>query len=324
MKIYIPDDYQNVIKSLDCYRILEHHEVKVFNDTVTDENELVNRFRDADCIVLTRERTKLSRNVLEKLSKLKLISQTGKVASHLDVEACTELGIAVAEGKGSPAATAELTWLLIMASLRKLVPAVNALKEGKWQTNIGDCLQGKTLGIWGYGKIGRKIASFGNVFGMKIIVWGSEGSRNAAVNDGFISAESREKFFRECDVVSIHLRLKPETRGIIKYEDLVKMKPDSLFVNTSRAGLLEPEALKRALAGGRPGRAAMDVYENEPIFDKSYWAFNDENVLCTPHLGYVEKSGYEYYFGTAFSNAVKFFEGQPENILNPEVLDKSK
>lgn len=320
IKIVIPDDYQDVVRNLECFSLLKDFNVSIFNDTAEDINELARRFAGADCIVLTRERTKITREIIDKLPGLKLISQTGKVAAHVNVEACTKNGIAISEGKGSPVAPAELTWTLIMAGMRKLVPAINDMKNGRWQTNIGDCLEGKKLGIWGFGKIGKKIAGYGRAFGMNVIVWGSENSRTEAANLGYTAARSRDSFFEESDVVTVQLRLRPETTGIIDFSDLNKMKNNALFVNTSRAELVEPGALERALKNGRPGRAALDVYETEPVYDKNFWALKMDNVLCTPHLGYVENHGYEYYFGQAFQNIVDFFNGNPVNILNPEVL----
>lgn len=323
MKIIIPDDYQNIISRLKCFSTLKDHEVVIYNDTVSENDLLFERFKEADCIVLTRERTKLNKELLDKLPKLKLISQTGKVSSHIDVKACTKNKIAVAEGIGSPIAPAELTWTLIMASLRGLIPAVNDFKIGKWQTNIGNSLNGKTLGIWGYGKIGKLVASYGKVFGMKVLIWGSEASREKAIKDGYNNAVSKKHFFTESDVLSLHLRLTDSTKGIVELEDLLNMKKESLFANISRAELVEPEALHKALLKGTPGFAALDVYESEPIYDKNYWSLKMDNVLCTPHLGYVEKNGYELYFGKAFENINNFFKGNPQNILNPEVLRKS-
>ncbi|MCB0176958.1 MAG: D-2-hydroxyacid dehydrogenase family protein [Anaerolineae bacterium] len=320
MKIVIPDDYQHAVQTLDCFRLLDEFKVQLYHDTVTDLDELARRFAPADALVLTRERTRITEPLLARLPHLKLISQTGKVAGHVDVAACTRRGIAITEGFGSPVATAELTWTLIMAAMRGLVPAVNGMQAGRWQTNIGDCLEGKTLGIWGYGKIGRRVARYGAAFGMDVLVWGSESSRQQAQADGFKAAVDQTSFFADSDVLSLHLRLNAATTGLVRYEDLTQMKPSALFVNTSRAGLVEAGVLQRALTEGRPGRAALDVYEQEPIYDPNYWALTMPNVLCTPHLGYVERRGYEYYFGVAFQNVVNFFQGQPENVKNPEVL----
>ncbi|GAB4443204.1 MAG: D-2-hydroxyacid dehydrogenase family protein [Anaerolineae bacterium] len=321
MKIIIPDDYQHVVQTLDCFRLLDGFAVQLYHDTVTDLDELARRFADADALVLTRERTSITEPLLARLPRLKLISQTGKVAGHVDVEACTRRGIAIAEGFGSPVAPAELTWALIMAAMRGLVPAVNGMAAGRWQTNMGDCLEGKTLGIWGYGKIGKRVARYGAAFGMDVRVWGSESSRQQAQADGFAAAASRDDFFRQSDVLTLHLRLKPATSGIVRYEDLARMQPLALFVNTSRAELVEAGALHRALSEGRPGRAALDVYEQEPIYDPNHWALKMPNVLCAPHIGYVERRGYEYYFGVAFQNVADFFSGQPQNLRNPEALE---
>ena len=320
MNVVIPDDYQHAIQTLDCFGLLDDFDVQLYHDTVTDLDELARRFAPADALVLTRERTRITEPLLARLPKLKLISQTGKVAGHVDVDACTRRGIAITEGFGSPVATAELTWTLIMAAMRGLVPAVNGMQAGRWQTNIGDCLEDKTLGIWGYGKIGQRVARYGAAFGMHVLVWGSESSRQQAQADGFKAAENQAAFFANSDVLSLHLRLKPATTGLVRYQDLVQMKPSALFVNTSRAGLVEDGALQWALTEGRPGRAALDVYEQEPIYDPNHWALAMPNVLCTPHMGYVERRSYEYYFGVAFQNVVSFFNGQPENVKNPEVL----
>ncbi len=320
MKIVIPDDYQNVVRSLDCFQLLNGFDVQVYADTVTDIGELARRFAAADALVLTRERTPITEALLARLPRLKLISQTGRVAGHVDVAACTRHNVAITEGFGSPVATAELTWALIMAAMRQLVPAVNGMKAGRWQTNIGDCLDGKTLGIWGYGKIGRRVARYGRAFGMDVLVWGSESSRASAESDGYRTAASKTDFFQTSDVLTLHLRLTPATRNLVQFEDLAQMKPSALFVNTSRAALVAEDALRRALLGGRPGRAVLDVYEQEPIYSPDYWALSMPNVLCTPHLGYVETRSYEYYFGVAFQNIVSFFSGTPENVRNPEVL----
>jgi D-3-phosphoglycerate dehydrogenase / 2-oxoglutarate reductase len=320
MHIVIPDDYQNVIRSLRCFPSLEPHTVTVYNDICSDEDMLAHRFADADCIVLTRERTKITASLLARLPRLKLISQTGKAGEHIDMRACTAHKVAVAEGVGSPVAPAELTWALIMASRRHLCRSVQDMKRGLWQTNIGVALRGQTLGIWSYGKIGKLIAGYGKAFGMKVLVWGGEASRQAAVADGFDAAPSKEAFFRTADVVSLHIRLNANTRGIVTLEDLRLMKPSALLVNTSRAELIAPGALVTALHEGHPGYAALDVYEREPVTDTEYALLTMPNVLCTPHLGYVEQNGYELYFDAAFRNVSDFFAGTPKNIANPEAL----
>ncbi|MNN08683.1 putative 2-hydroxyacid dehydrogenase [compost metagenome] len=265
--------------------------------------------------------------MLSKLPNLKLISQTGKVSGHIDVAAATELGIAIAEGIGSPTAPAELTWALIMAAQRKIVPYAQHLQEGLWQTSsleparntLGTVLKGRTLAIWGYGKIGQLIAGYGRAFGMSILVWGSEASRAAAVAAGDTAAESREAFFEQADVLSLHLRLSDKTRGLVTAEDLARMKPASLFVNTSRAELVADGALEAALPQGRPGAAALDVFTDEPLPPGSP-LLQLPNVLATPHLGYVERDSYELYFRYALQNIVDFAQGQYTRLLNPEVL----
>lgn len=320
MHIAIPDDYQDIVRKLRCFSLLDGHTVSVFHDTAADIDTLAQRFADADCIVLTRERTKITAELLARLPKLKLLSQTGKAGEHIDMQACTAHKVAVAEGVGSPVAPAELTWALIMASRREICRSAEDMKAGRWQTTIGRALKGQTLGIWSYGKIGRMVAGYGKAFGMKVIVWGGEKSRQAAADDGYEAAPSKEAFFREADVVSLHIRLHASTRGIVTLDDLRLMKPDALFVNTSRAELVAPGALEAALREGRPGFAALDVYEREPVLDPGYPLLNMPNVLCTPHLGYVERNGYELYFEAAFRNVVDFFAGTPKNIANPDVL----
>jgi D-3-phosphoglycerate dehydrogenase len=289
------------------------------------------RVRDAEVLVLIRERSQFPRQLLEKLPKLKLISQTGRVGPHIDVDACTRLGIAVAEGAGSPVAPAELTWALIMAAMRRLPQYIGNLKHGAWQQSglkaasmppnfgLGMVLKGRTLGIWGFGKIGQLVAGYGRAFGMKTIVWGSEGARDRAVAEGHEAAASCESFFETADVLSLHLRLHDSTRGIVKLEALSRMKPTALLVNTSRAELIEEGALVSALNRGRPGMAAVDVFESEPIL-QGHLLLRLENAVCTPHIGYVEQDSYELYFEAAFANVVNFIAGNPTHIVNPEAL----
>ncbi len=331
MNIVILDDYQDVVRKLECASKLEAYPAKVYTNTIKGVGQLSVRLRDAEVLVLIRERTHISRLLLDKLPKLKLISQTGKIGSHVDVAACTERGIAVAEGSGSPIAPAELTWALIMAAMRRLPQYISNLKHGAWQqsgfkassmpTNfgLGQVLRGKTLGIWGYGKIGQLLAGYGKAFGMRVVIWGSEASRDRAAKDGLNIADSRESFFEESDVLSLNLRLVDETRGIVKLADLGRMKPTALIVNTSRAELIEPDALITALNRGRPGMAAIDVFESEPIM-QGQALLRLENCICTPHIGYVEQDSYELYFGTAFYNVVNFIKGTPTNIVNPGAL----
>ncbi|MBG9387085.1 D-2-hydroxyacid dehydrogenase family protein [Caenimonas aquaedulcis] len=331
MNIVILDDYQDAVRKLRCASKLEAYPAKVYTNTVKGIGQLSVRLRDADVIVLIRERTHLTRQLLEKLPRLRLISQTGRVGAHVDVQACTERGIPVAEGVGSPVAPAELTWALIMAAMRRLPQYIGTLKHGAWQQSgmksasmpvnfgLGVVLRGRTLGIWGYGKIGQLVAGYGKAFGMQILVWGSPSARERAVNDGFQAAGSREELFAESDVLSVHLRLADETTGIVTLEDLGRMKPTALFVNTSRAELVEPEALIAALNRGRPGMAAVDVFESEPIL-QGHALLRLENCICTPHIGYVELDSYEMYFGSAFDNVVNFIKGTPTNIVNPGAL----
>ena len=321
MHIVIPDDYQHAIESLDCYARLGDHQVTLFHDAVSDIETLAERFAKADALVLTRERTQIDAALLDRLPRLKLISQTGKVSSHLDLAACTARGVAVAEGRGSPVAPAELAWTLILNSRRQLIPAIDAFRQGQWQVNLGSVVAGQTLGIWGYGKIGKRLARYATAFDMQVLVWGSEGSRRAAEADGHRAAASREAFFAEADILSLNLRLCAETRHLVTLDDLSRMKPDALLVNVSRAELIAPGALLQAVDAGRPGYAALDVFEQEPILDVNHPLLKHPRILCTPHLGYVEKNGYELYFGDAFDNVNSFFAGMPTPLANPEVLD---
>jgi D-3-phosphoglycerate dehydrogenase len=331
MNIVILDDYQDVVRKLDCASKLENYPAKVYTNTVKGIGQLSVRLKDADVIVLNRERTGLNRALIEKLPRLKMIAQTGRVGSHIDLAACTERGVAVAEGVGSPTAPAELTWALVMAATRRLPQYISNLKHGAWQQSglksssmpanfgLGTVLKGKTLGIWGYGKIGQLVAGYGKAFGMHVQVWGSDESRVRAVKDGHAAATSREAFFQTTDVLTLHLRLNEATTGIVTSDDLGFMKPTALLVNTSRAELIETNALIGALNRGRPGMAAVDVFESEPILQGSA-LLRLENCICTPHIGYVEKDSYELYFSSAFDNVVNFIKGTPTNIVNPGAL----
>ena len=331
MNIVILDDYQDAVRKLACSTKLEAFQAKVYTNTVKGLGQLSVRLKDAEIIVLIRERTHLTRALIEKLPKLKLIVQTGRVGGHLDVAACTERGIAVADGAGSPVAPAELTWALVMAGMRRLPHYIGNLKQGVWQQSglksgsmpanfgLGALLKGKTLGIWGYGKIGQLVAGYGAAFGMNVLVWGREPSRQRAVADGYFAARTRDEFFQNCDVVCLHVRLNDETQGLVKIEDLARMKTTALLVNTSRAELIEPDALISALNRGRPGMAAVDVFETEPIL-QGHALLRLENCICTPHIGYVEQDSYEMYFGAAFDNVANFIKGTPTNIVNPEAL----
>jgi D-3-phosphoglycerate dehydrogenase len=327
MKIAILDDYQDAVRTLPCFSLLDGHEVKVFNSSARGMGQLAIRLAAFDALVLIRERTSLPRALLSRLPNLKLISQTGKVSGHIDVAAATENRIAIAEGVGSPVAPAELTWALIMAASRRVVPYASNLKDGLWQTasvnpqlnGLGRVLKGRTLAIWGYGKIGKLVAGYAKAFGMKVLVWGSDKSRDAAAADGCAVAATRAEFFEQADVLTLHLRLADATRGLVTAEDLARMKPDALFVNTSRAELVAADALEAALKQGRPGWAALDVFEDEPLAADAP-ILRIPTVLATPHLGYVEMDSYEMYFRAAFENVVNFANGTPANILNPEAL----
>ncbi|RJG04627.1 D-2-hydroxyacid dehydrogenase family protein [Noviherbaspirillum cavernae] len=327
MKIAILDDYQDSVRQLDCFSLLEGHEVKVFTSSTRGIGQLAIRLGGFDALVLIRERTAISRQLLDKLPNLKLISQTGKVSGHIDVDAATARGVAIAEGVGDPTAPAELTWALIMAASRRIPQYAANLRESLWQASsmapernlLGSVLKGRTLGIWGYGKIGRLVAGYGKAFGMDVLIWGRDASRAQAVHDGYRAAHSKDDFFAESDVISMHLRLNDEARGIVGVPDLVRMKPTALFVNTSRAELVADGALLTALRQGRPGQAALDVFETEPLPVDSP-LLRMENVLATPHLGYVERNSYELYFRAAFQNIVDFANGTPKNILNLAAL----
>lgn len=331
MNIVILDDYQDVVRKLACASKLEGYPGKVYTNTVKGLGQLAVRLRDAEVLVLIRERTHITRALIEKLPRLKMISQTGRVGSHIDVAACTERGIAVAEGVGSPVAPAELTWALIMAAARRLPQYIGTLKHGAWQQSglknasmppnfcLGTVLRGRILGIWGYGRVGQLVAGYGRAFGMQVMVWGSPESMARARSDGYAVAPSRDEFFALSDVLSLHLRLGDATRSIVRLADLARMKPTALLVNTSRAELIEPDALVSALNRGKPGMAAVDVFESEPIL-QGHALLRLENCICTPHIGYVEQDTYEMYFGAAFDNIINYLRGTPTNIVNPGAL----
>lgn len=320
MKITIPDDYQHAIEKLDCFSLLKDQEVRILHKTEKDPHILAALLQGTDVLVLTRERTEITDELLSLLPDLKLISQTGKISNHLDLASCTKHGVAVAEGIGSPVAPAELTWALLMNTVRQIPQAIESMKHGKWQTNIGSTVSGKIIGIWGYGKIGKRIAQYAKAFGAEVLVWGSENSRNEARKDGFQAAESKSFFFRTADVITLHLRLNERTQHVVKEEDLNSMKDGSCLINTARAELIEPGALLRVLKSGKRFFAGLDVYEDEPVTDPHFELLKMEHVICTPHLGYVEKAGYELYFGKAFENVIHYINGNPVNIANPQVL----
>lgn len=320
MKIAILDDYQDVVRTLDCFRLLDGHEVRIFNETDPDPISLAGKLADVEALVLIRERTKIDHHLLSRLPALKLISQTGKVSNHLNLDDCHQHGVAVAEGTGSPVAPAELCWALILSASRNLPQYAVNLGESRWQQSglgLGRTLNGLTLGIWGYGKIGRRIAQFAKAFEMNVLVWGSEASRYLAQEHGFHATRSKSELFSLADVVTLHLRLNEATHGCVTKADLALMKSDSLFVNTSRSGLVEPGALLAELRDNPTKRAAVDVFDLEPATKDTEPLLSLPNVLCTPHLGYVERNSYELYFKTAFENVVAFAEGRPQNLANP-------
>jgi D-3-phosphoglycerate dehydrogenase len=326
MRIAILDDYFDTLRTLECFRKLEGHEVTVWNDHVQDDEALSHRLRDTEALVLIRERTQVRAPLLERLPKLRLISQRS-VYPHIDVDACTRLGIVVSSSQhpGTPSyAAAELTWALVLAAARQIPQQVNAMKAGRWQIGVGTTLRGKTLGVFGYGRIGSEVARYGRAFGMEVLIWSSEASLARARADGYRVAESQADFFSRCDVLSLHLRLVDRTRGIVGAEDLARMKPSALLVNTSRAGLIAPGALVAALKAGRPGGAAVDVYEDEPVRDPHHPLLQLDNVICTPHIGYVSRDEYEVQFADVFDQIVAYAAGDPINVVNPEVLSRRR
>jgi len=323
MKIAVIDDYQNAFRTLKCHAKLKDHEVVVYTDTEKEPARLAERLKDAEAVVLTQQRSRFPRAAIERLPKLKLISQTGRATAHIDVAACTERGIVVsAGGAGNPHATAELTWALILAALRHIPYEVRRLREGHWQSTLGIAVQHKTLGIYALGRIGSIVARVGQTFGARVLCWGREGSTARAREAGYEVAKSREAFFAEADILSLHLPLNKETQGIVTAADLALMKPSALLANTSRAGLIAQGALVNALKAGRPGMAAVDVYEDEPVLGAAHPLLKMDNVICTPHLGYVEKDTYEDYYGVVVDQIVAYAAGNPINVVNPEALAK--
>jgi D-3-phosphoglycerate dehydrogenase len=319
MKISILDDYHDTLRTLACFSKLAGHDVKIWNDHVQDVDQLAERLKDAEALVLIRERTKIGAPLLGRLPKLKLISQRS-VYPHIDIDACTRLGVMVSSNMhaGTPSyATAELTWGLIVAAMRQIPQQMNALKAGKWQIGVGSTLRGKTLGIYSYGRIGAVVAGYGKAFGLKMLIWGREATLARARADGFAAARSKEAFFEECDIISLHMRLVGATRGIVTAGDLARMKPTALIVNTSRAPLIEPGALVNALKAGRPGMAAVDVYDEEPLRDVRDPLLMMDNVVCTPHIGYVSREEYELQFSDIFDQITAYASGTPINVVNP-------
>jgi len=322
MKIAILDDYFDTLRTLPCFARLSGHDVTVFTDHVQDTDALVARLADQDALVLIRERTKITGALLDCLPRLRLISQRS-VYPHVDVPACTRNGVILSSDQhaGTPSyAAAELTWALVLAAARDIPQQSESLRAGRWQMGVGQTLRGKTLGIFGYGRIGRAVAGYGAAFGMKILVWSSAATRDKARAEGMTVAASKEAFFAESDVLSLHLRLVPATRGIVTADDLARMKPSAILVNTSRAPLIEPGALVAALQAGRPGQAAVDVFEEEPLTDPAHPLLTLPNAICTPHIGYVSRDEYEIQFTDVFDQIVAFASGTPINVINPEVL----
>ncbi|HVR92903.1 MAG TPA: D-2-hydroxyacid dehydrogenase family protein [Casimicrobiaceae bacterium] len=322
MKISIVDDYHDTLRTLACFTKLAAHDVEIWNDHVQDVDALAERLKDTEALVLIRERTQIRAPLLDRLDKLKLISQRS-VFPHIDVDACTRRGVIVSSSQhaGAPSyAAAELTWGLVLAAMRRIPQQMAALKAGKWQIGVGNSLRGKIMGIYGYGRIGAVVAGYAKAFGMNVLIWSREASLARARADGYVAARGKEAFFEECDIVSLHMRLVESTRGIVTAGDLGRMKPTALIVNTSRAPLIEPGALVSALRAGRPGMAAVDVYEEEPLTDIHHPLLTMDNVVCTPHIGYVTREEYEIQFADIFDQIIAYASGKPTNVVNPEVL----
>ncbi len=326
MNITVLDDYQNAVRNLDAFKLVASHNVTIWNDHTKNEDVLAERLKDTEALVLIRERTPIRASLIARLPKLKIISQRS-VYPHIDVAALTERGILLCSDQhpGKPSyATAELTWGLVLSAMRKIPQEVAALKAGRWQSTMGLGLRGKTLGIYGYGRIGAVVAGYGKAFGMKVLVWGRDSTIDRAKADGYSVARNKEAFFEECDVISLHMRLVDATRGIVSAADLARMKPTALIVNTSRAPLIETGALEAALKLGRPGMAAVDVYEAEPVISAMHPLIALDNAVCTPHIGYVEQAGYESQFSSSFGQIVAYLEGKPINVVNPEALQNAR
>ena len=322
MRVSILDDYFDTLRTLSCFDKLADHDVTVWNDHVQDVDALAERLRDCEALVLIRERTEIRTPLLERLPNLRVISQRS-VYPHIDVDTCTRLGVVVSSDlhAGSPSyATAELTWALVLAAMRQIPQQVASLKAGSWQMGVGRTLLFKTLGIYGYGRIGKVVAGYGHAFGMRVVIWAREASRAQAQADGLVVADSKEAFFEMCDVVSLHMRLVDATRGIVTGADLARMQPTALLVNTSRAGLIEPGALVAALRAGRPGMAAVDVYEEEPLVDATHPLLLMDNVVATPHIGYVSREEWELQFADVFDQINAYAAGSPINVVNPAAV----
>lgn len=326
MKVTILDDYFDTIRTLDSFRKLDGHDVKIWNDHVQDVDALTDRLKDTEVLVLIRERTKIRTPLLERLPRLRLISQRS-VYPHIDIGTCTDFGIVVSSSQhpGAPCyAAAELTWGLTLAAVRQIPQQMASLKAGNWQIGVGSTLRGKTLGIFGYSRIGRAVAEYGKVFGMIVKFWAREASMAQARSEGYATAASKQAFFEESDVLTLHMRLVDATRGIVTAADLARMKPTAVIVNTSRAPLIEPGALVAALKAGRPGMAAVDVFEEEPVLDTNHPLLKMPNVIATPHIGYVTREEYETQFVEIFDQITAYQTGHPINVVNPDVLTSAK
>lgn len=324
MIIAIPDDYHGLVPQLECFRRLAGHDVRVFRDVAPSDGVMVSNLREADIIVPIRERSRFPRELIAQLPRLKLISQTGRSAHHVDIAACTERGIAVTHGThASPHTVSEHTWTLILAALRRIPEEAALMKRGQWRSSFSLGLHGRTLGLYGLGKIGSLIAATGASFGMRVLVYGRETTLARAAAAGYAVASSKQELFEQSDVLSLMLRLTAATRGIVTETDLARMKPAALLVNTARAELIAPGALAEALVKGRPGFAAVDVYESEPVRGGDHPLLRLDNALCTPHSAWVEQNTYELYFGEAFDNLLAYIAGKPVNVLNPEALARN-
>jgi D-3-phosphoglycerate dehydrogenase / 2-oxoglutarate reductase len=326
MRISILDDYFDTLRTLPCFRKLEGHQVEIWNDHAQETDALAARLKDTEVLVLIRERTEIRAPLLERLDKLRLISKRS-VYPHIDVDACTRRGVIVSSDQhpGSPSyAAAELTWGLILAAMRQIPQQMRSLQTGIWQIGVGHTLRGKTLGIHGYGRIGSAVAGYGKAFGMQVLVWARDASRERAQSDGHATAPTRSALYEQSDIVSLHMRLVEDTCGIVTAADLARMRPSALLVNTSRAQLIEPGALVRALRAGRPGMAAVDVFEQEPVLDPNHALLAMDNVVCTPHIGYVTRDEFEIQFSDVFDQIVAYGQGRPINVVNPEVLTRLK
>jgi D-3-phosphoglycerate dehydrogenase len=326
MNVTILDDYFDTLRTLPCFEKLNGHRVEIWTDHVEDTAVLAERLKDAEALVLIRERTQIRAPLLERLPKLRLISQRS-VYPHIDVDACTRHGVIVSSGQHADTpsyAAAELTWGLVLAAVRQIPQQMQSLQSGRWQIGVGHSLRGKIFGIHGYGRIGATVAGYANAFGMRVLVWAREPSRRRASADGYTAALTQETFYETCDIVSLHMRLVTDTRGVVRASDLSRMKTTALLVNTSRAGLIEPNALVQALRSGRPGMAAVDVYEREPVLDPNDPLLTMPNVVCTPHIGYVTRDEYEVQFSDVFDQIVAYVEGHPINVVNPAVLGRSQ